>query len=96
MIFFEGVVSYDLALYIRHLITEQKQFTYIGLNRRINLFRYLGSDANNKPSDVNPESEKLSGHAVRNWCLLRLLPVLIGDKIYNQYLATGAVTQTNC
>lgn len=26
-------------------------------------------------------SDRLSGHAVQNWCLLRLLPVLIGEKI---------------
>lgn len=80
---FEGVVSCDLALYIRHLITKQKEFSYVELNNRINHFRYLGSNANNKPSDVNPGSDKLSGHAVQNCCLLRVLPVLIGDKIHN-------------
>lgn len=79
----EGVVLYDLALVINHLITKEKQFSYIELNSRMNGFHYLGSDANNKPSNVNPGSEKLSGHAVQNWCLLRVLPVLIGDKIQN-------------
>lgn len=58
---FEGVVSYDLALYISHLIIKQKELSYVELNRHINHFRYLGSDANNKPSDVNPGSEKLPG-----------------------------------
>lgn len=27
------------------------------------------------------EEGKLGGHAVQNWCLLRTLPVLIGEKI---------------
>ncbi|KAF7640992.1 hypothetical protein LDENG_00001030, partial [Lucifuga dentata] len=80
---FEGIVSYNLALYISHLVNEQKEFTYLQLNQRINRFRYLGNDANNKPCDVNSGTEKLSGHAVQNWTLLRLLPVLIGDKIHS-------------
>lgn len=28
-------------------------------------------------------SEKLNGHAVQNWCLLRLLPLIIGNRINN-------------
>lgn len=30
---FEGVVSYDLALYISHFITKQKELSYVELNR---------------------------------------------------------------
>lgn len=62
-------------------MSKEKNFTYVQLNRRINQFKYLGNDANNKPSEVNPGAGKLSGHAVQNWCFLRMLPVLIGDKI---------------
>ena len=58
-----------------------KQFTYLDLNRRISQFKYLGNDANDKPCEVTPGSDKLNGHAVQNWCLLRILPVLIGEKI---------------
>lgn len=78
---FEGVVASDLALCINHLVTVDKQFTYTELNRRIDQFRYLGNDANDKPCEVRPGSDRLCGHAVQNWCLLRLLPVLIGEKI---------------
>lgn len=78
---FEGIVAYDLALYLSHFVTNQKFFTYRELNGRLNHFRYLGNDASNKPCEMNPGSEKLSGHAVQNWCFLRLLPLLIGDKI---------------
>lgn len=58
-------------------------FSYLDLNRRINQFKYLVRDANDKPCEVNPEGGKLWGHAVQNWCLLRMLPVLIGDKVKN-------------
>jgi len=80
---FEGIVSSDLALYINHLVKVDKMFNYLELNQRINQFKYLGRDANDKPCEVNPEAEKLGGHAVQNWCLLRMLPVLIGDKVKN-------------
>lgn len=53
---FEGVVSYNLALYIRQFITKQKEFSYVELNNHTNRFCYLGSDANNKRSNVNPGS----------------------------------------
>lgn len=78
---FEGIVAFDLALYIQHLVKVDKHFTYLELNRKITLFKYLGNDANDKPCEVTPGSDKLSGHAVQNWCLLRMLPVLIGEKI---------------
>lgn len=51
------------------------------VNRRLNQFRYLGNDAHDEPCQMSPGSDKLGGHAVQNWCFLRLLPVLIGDQI---------------
>lgn len=78
---FEGIVASDLALYIQHLVKVNKEFTYLELNRRINQFKYQGNDANDRPCEVSPGSDKLGGHAVQNWCLLRMLPVLIGEKI---------------
>lgn len=41
----------------------------------------VSRDAYDKPCEVNPEGGKLGGHAVQNWPLLRMLPVLKGDKI---------------
>lgn len=80
---FEGDVSFDLAMYIKHLVTVGKHFTYGQLNRTISQFTYLGSDANNKPCEVKTNAEKLGGHAAQNWCLLRLFPLLVGDRIKN-------------
>lgn len=77
---FEGVVSYDLALFVGRLV-EEEHFTYLQLNRCKNQFKYKGNDANDKPGELSPGSERLSGHAVQNWCFLRILPLLIGDRI---------------
>lgn len=66
-----------------HLVNQEMQFTYTELNRRISQFKYLGNDAHDKPANVAHGTGKLSGHAVQNWCLLRLLPLLVGEKIAN-------------
>ncbi|CAM4530069.1 unnamed protein product [Leuciscus chuanchicus] len=55
---FDGVVSVDLAMYIKHLVTVGKHFTYGQLNQTISQFTYLGSDANNKPCDTLIELEE--------------------------------------
>lgn len=81
---FEGIVSYDLALFIGHLVKE-KHFTYLQLNRCKNQFKYQGNDGIDKPADLSPGSERLSGHAAQNWCLLRLVPLLVGDRIKHPY-----------
>lgn len=78
---FEGVLTYDLPLYLKNMIKNKKWFTYSLLNRHIKQFRYKGSEALTKPCAVNPDGAKLSGQAIQNWNLLRLLPVLIGDKM---------------
>jgi hypothetical protein len=74
-------LSYDLALYLKNIIKKKKWFTYSLLNRRIKQFKYKGSEALTKPCAVKPDGAKLSGQAVQNWNLLRLIPVLIGDKV---------------
>ncbi len=72
---FEGVLSYDLTLYLKNIIKKKKWFTYSLLNRRIKQLKYKGSEALTKPCAVNPDSAKLSGQAIQNRNLLRLLPV---------------------
>ena len=78
---FEGVLSRDLALFIKHFVKVKKYFTYVQLNRIIVQYKFLASDADNKPCEVNISGEKLGGHAVQNWCFGRLLPLLIGHRI---------------
>lgn len=33
--------------------------------------------------EFTPGSEKLNGHTIQNWCLLNVLPLIIGNKIKN-------------
>lgn len=80
---FEGVLSYDVALYLKHFIKKKKWFTYSLLNRRIKQFKYKGSDAQTKPCAVNAELPRFSGQAIQNWNFLRFLPFFIGDKVQN-------------
>lgn len=80
---FEGVVSTDLSLYIKQLVTVGKHFTYNQLNRIISTFKYAGADGNNKPCEIRADSQKLGVNAAQNWCLLRLLPLLVGDRTKN-------------
>lgn len=80
---FEGIVAYDLAIYIRYFVKVKKFFTYTQLNRRIKQFSYQGSDATSTPSEVVEKGVKIGGQAAENWSLLRLLPVIIGEKITN-------------
>ena len=88
---FEGVIAYNLPLYIRHLV-EENHFTYLQLNRCKNQFRYEVNDGKDIPADLSPSSDKLSGHAVQNWCFLRLLPLMVGDRIVPRKLVPSTCT----
>lgn len=48
------------------------------MNRTI---QHEGSDAGSAPSEVSGGGTKIGGQAAENWCLLRLLPVIVGDKM---------------
>lgn len=78
---FEDVLSFDVALYLKFFINKMKWFTDTVLNRRIKQFKYKATDACSKPCEVSPQTLKLSGHAVQNWNFLRMLPLIIGDKV---------------
>ncbi|KAB5579319.1 hypothetical protein PHYPO_G00193710 [Pangasianodon hypophthalmus] len=78
---FEGVVASDLAIYLNYFVKVKKFFTYSQLNHRVRQFSYQGSDCNSTPSEVSEKGVKLGGQATENWCLLQLLPVIIGEKI---------------
>lgn len=80
---FEGVANMDVALILKYLITEKKWLTYRELNHRVIMFPYLNTDASSKPCQVSVTGDKLGGQAVQNWCLIRLLPVIIDDRIKN-------------
>jgi hypothetical protein len=88
---FEGVVSKDMALFIKYFV-KRKWFTYDHLNRVIERFHYVGTDASDKPAIIRKFADKLGGQAIQNWCLLRLFPILIfkwvncEDKVWELFL----------
>lgn len=80
---FEGIVSADLALYIKNLVSVGKHFSYVQLYRSISQLKLQGSDTSSRPCEVKSDGERLVGSAAQNWCLLRLLSVLVGNRIKN-------------
>ena len=83
----EGVGAYEVKLVLNSLI-EQKLISPDKLNYRITSFDYGFSDMGNKPSvisksDLKSQDSPLRQSAAQMWCLLRLLPVMIGDLIPN-------------
>lgn len=76
-------MAVDLQLCRKHLVSNGKHFTFVQLNRRITQLKLKASDANNRPCVVKTDAEKLGGSAAQNWCLLRLLPILVGTRIKN-------------
>lgn len=81
----EGVGGYETKLVLNSLI-EQKVLTLDQLNNRLTSFDYGFSDSHNKPSAIKPQDLKNPDGSMRQtaaqmWCLLRLLPLMIGDLI---------------
>lgn len=79
----EGVGENDVAKISKNLVTEKRWLTYTELNQLITMFHYLGTDACSKPRQVIVNGDKLGGQDIQNWCLTRLLPLTIYDKIEN-------------
>ena len=80
---FEGIVPVELCLCLKTLIAK-KYFTLEELNTAIQHFPYTFSDKTNRPQAI-PKAFRLKGtvggNGHENWALLRLLPLLIGNKI---------------
>lgn len=83
----EGVCPYEVKLLLHRFISIDKFFTAGEFNQRLHSFQYAYSDRKNKPSTVLPDrirnltDHKLGQKAAQMWCLIRMLPLLIGDKI---------------
>ena len=80
---FEGIVPVEISHCLTLLISK-KYITLDDLNSSILHFPYKGTDKTNKPHPL-PQNlsgrKSIGGNAHENWCLLRLLPFLIGPKI---------------
>ena len=95
---FEGVVAYDLPLFLKYFV-KQKWFTIDRLNKRIDHIQLFGSDSRARPAAVHESHPRLAGSASQNWCFLRLLPLLIydmvnpSDKVYHTLLLLRVVVE---
>lgn len=80
---FEGIVPVELSLCIKDLVAK-KYITLDMLNEAIKSFPYTFSDKTDKPQVISKSfssSDTLGGNGHENWCLIRLLPLLIGHYI---------------
>lgn len=86
---FQGVVSYDLPIFIKHFVNcsgrsrqhGASKLTVNKLYERLECFSFSGSDARVKSPQLNPKLERLTGSASQNWCLPRIIPLLLEDLI---------------
>jgi len=72
---FEGIVDYDMAIFIAYFV-EKGWFTLELLNKNIERFPLRGSDASNRPAPT-VSKKKLGGQAVENWCFVRFFPLMV-------------------
>ena len=99
---FEGTIAYDLALFIKQCVIKG-WFTYQQLNWTISNFKYQGSDGSDKPCLIKDKSVKLSGQAVQNWTLIRLLPLILdgflknpNDEVWYLFVKLKTITEIVC
>lgn len=86
---FEGIGQMELKLVLSHFVlNENYDLSVDELNTRINLFNYGKAEIKNKPSSnftitalKNLKDHTISQKAAQTWCLLRVLPFLVSDKV---------------
>jgi len=82
----EGIVPVELALCLDILI-KKKYFSLEELNAIIRKFPYKGKDKTNCPTHITPtfaSRRTIGGNAHENWCLLRLLPLMVGSRVHEE------------
>ncbi|KAL1273015.1 hypothetical protein QQF64_028877 [Cirrhinus molitorella] len=80
---FEGIVPVELSLCIKDLVAK-KYITLDVLNHAIKSFPYTFSDKTDKPQVISKSftsRDTIGGNGHENWCLIRILPLLIGHYI---------------
>ena len=86
--FLEGICPYEVKLLLKTFIFDKKLLTLETLQRRIRYFKYGFTERKNKPSDTidgrilnNVQEHSLKQKAMQMWCLVRHLPLMIGDQV---------------
>ena len=88
----EGLVPEVIANIIKSLVTDGHT-TLQELNHRIVSFPYAVTDRNNKPQPFHEKMAdfKVKLTAAKLWCLIRLLPLMIGDIVSDNNIAWGVL-----
>lgn len=78
----EGVVPYEIKLVLQKLISL-KCFDLDLINQRIQAHNFGYLESKNRPSPIRLEGSgnKIGQKASQAWCLIRYLPVIIGDLV---------------
>lgn len=79
----EGIVPTEVSLCLSDLIAKD-YFTTDVLNHAIRFFKYTFNDRTDRSQMISKRfSTKgtIGGNSHENWCLIRLLPLLIGDYV---------------
>lgn len=79
----EGIVPVELSLCLTDLIGKS-YFTLDMLNQAIRYFKYSFSDKTDRPQVIGKgfsSKGTIGGNGHENWCLIRLLPFLIGHSV---------------
>ena len=79
---FEGIVALDIWLCLDYFV-KTGWFTESEFNKILKEFKFKNHDSTDKPCSLNLNKSRLSGTAVQNWNLLRLLPLIILGNIPN-------------
>lgn len=84
----EGICPMEIKLVLKYYICDKKYFDVENFNDRIHLFAYGIPEAKNKPSANftlaklrNVCDHALPQNAIQMWCLMRVFPFLVSDKI---------------
>ena len=77
---FEGVVCFDMALFVNHFI-GLNWFTESYLNDSIAQFKFDSVSRQSKCVPFKQFSNKLGGNASQVWCFVRFFPLFVLDKV---------------
>lgn len=80
----------ELSLCLKKLI-QKKYFTFDELNAAIQCFPYRFSDRTNRPKQILKSFQLKGWNGHENWTLLRLLPLMIGSKVPENYATWSLV-----
>ena len=79
---FEGVVQYDMILYVKYFV-KNHWFTFEYLNSALDNFMYSQRENCCKPPTLVATAKRLTGNASQNWTFLRFFPLYVFNKIKN-------------